>query len=199
MKGGYVSCINGNWEPLNNNEQYSILEANGLNKLEIFYDGKGTDKYDLNPNIKKSWYLKNNKKIKYTLIDIIDEIKKQNLYNLNSNTVNKIKAAYNILSDSYTMREKKSFIYEKKDGYITHTTKKHIEYYNKLYNFLLHLEAESDYIEQRIKIFDIINKNKNRNKNKPRSKSKSKSKSKSRTRSRTRTRSRSRSIGNILI
>jgi hypothetical protein len=189
MIGGYINCIDGVWKPDNINEKYNIIEANGLNKLNICFDGKGTDKYDLKPTGKKLWYLKNNNKIKYILIDIIDEIKKQNLYNLNSNTVNKIKDPYNILSDACNMREKKSYIYEKKDGMVTNTTKKHQEYYNKLHNFLLLLEAESDYIDQRIKIFNQINKNKG----KPRNRSSKSRSSKSTTSKNNSTRSRSRS------
>ena len=51
-------------------------------------------------------------------------------------------------------------MYEKKDVMVTNATKKHQEYYDKLHNFLLLLEAESDYIDQRIKIFNQVNKNK---------------------------------------
>lgn len=189
MIGGYINCINGIWKPINNQE-YNRIEASGLNELGICFDGEGTDKYDLNSNGKKLWYLKNKNKNKYTLIDIIDEIKKQNLKNLNYNTKNKIenkiKPAYNILFDAYNMREKKSYEYEKKDGKITNSTKKHQEYYNKLYNFLLHLENESDYIDKRIKIA-----NRSRTRSRTRTRTRSKSSSRNRTRNRTRSRSRS--------
>ena len=177
MLGGYINCINGNWTSINNQE-YNVLEAAGLNKLGICYHDKGTDKYDLNPRGNKLWYFKNNSDDKYTLIDIIDELKKNIIKK--TKIKNTIKPAYNDLFNAYNMREKVSYKYENKDGKITTATKNHQIYYNKLYNFLLHLENESDYIDRRIEIANI---SKTRNR--------TRSKTRSRTRSRTRTRSRS--------
>ena len=57
MIGGYINCINGVWKPDNTREQYNILEANGLNKLNICFAQRGRDKCDLKPNGKQLWYL----------------------------------------------------------------------------------------------------------------------------------------------
>ena len=167
MIGGYINCINGKWTPINN-QNYNVLEAAGLNELGICFHGQGTDKYDLNPRGNKLWYFKNNSDDKYTLIDIIDELKTQIL---SKNKIkNTIKPAYNNLFNAYNMREKVSYKYENKDGKITTATKNHQKYYNKLYNFLLHLENESDYIDRRIEIANI---SKTRNKTRSRTRSRS--------------------------
>ena len=47
MIGGYISCVSNYWQPLNPGERYNDLEARGLNKLGICYDGNGTDRYNI--------------------------------------------------------------------------------------------------------------------------------------------------------
>tara|TARA_B100001173_G_C16002229_1_gene554006 strand:+ start:790 stop:1350 length:561 start_codon:yes stop_codon:yes gene_type:complete len=186
MIGGYINCINGKWTPINN-QNYNVLEAAGLNELGICFHGQGTDKYDLNPRGNKLWYFKNNSDDKYTLIDIIDELKTQIL---SKNKIkNTIKPAYNNLFNAYNMREKVSYKYENKDGKITTATKNHQKYYNKLYNFLLHLENESDYIDRRIEIANI-SKTRNKTRSRTRSRSRSRSRIKSRSSSKKRLTSR---------
>ena len=82
MIGGYISCVSNYWQPLNPGERYNDLEARGLNKLGICFDGNGTDRYNINGLNK--WYFKNNKLHLYKLGEIIEELKKNALRNKNT-------------------------------------------------------------------------------------------------------------------
>jgi hypothetical protein len=143
MKGGYVSCVSNKWQPLNPGEKYNDLEARGLNKLGICFDGNGTDKYNLD-GLKK-WYFKNNKTNLYKLGEIVEELKKNALKY--KTTEAKFREGYNLLFDSYNMREKKSYIYESRDGR-TEKTKGHINYYNDLNDFVSILDNIIKYIDE---------------------------------------------------
>ena len=132
MIGGYISCVSNYWQSTNPGEKYNDLEADGLNKLGICFDGNGTDRYKIN-GLKK-WYFKNNKTILYTLGDILEELRKNALkYTAEEK---KLKNGYNLLLDAYNMREKKSYIFESKDGFTSKRTQGHINYYNYLNEFI---------------------------------------------------------------
>ena len=196
MKGGYVSFIINKWEPKNSGEKYNDLEAQALNKLGICFDGNGTDSYNID-GLKK-WYFKNNKTNLYKLGEIVEELKKNAIRYKSSET--KLIEGYNLLFDSYNMREKKSYMYESRDGR-TAKTQAHIDYYNDLYDFLSILNNVLKYINEHKEIISRFKRRKTRRKentsrsrsNRSRSRSRSISRSRSRSRSKSRGRSRSRS------
>jgi len=181
MRGGFISCVSNYWQPLNPGERYNDLEARGLNKLGICFDGNGTDRYNINGA--KKWYFKNNKTNLYKLGEIIEELKKNALRYKIAET--HLREGHNLLLDSYNMREKKSFEFENREGR-TARTLGHISYYNDLHDFISLLGLAIDYINQRKVIVESFKQRKNisptrkrRRRRNSRSRSSSRSNSKS--------------------
>jgi hypothetical protein len=179
MIGGYISCVSNNWQPLNPGERYNDLEARGLNKLGICFDSNGTDRYNID-GLKK-WYFKNNKTNLYKLGEIVEELKKNALkYKI---AENKLREGYNLLFDSYNMREKKSYVFESREG-ITARTQGHIDYYNDLNDFISILDNVIKYIDEHKEIVARFKRRKSRSPSRRRRRRNSRSSNSSRSRSR---------------
>ena len=184
MKGGFVSCKRNKWLPENlKGEQYNYEEAEALNILGICKNGNGTDKYELNSS--KNWYIISNQKDKKTLGEILEDLKNNNIKKIktekDAKDDNKFYKANKFFQSALRLREKKSEIWEKRQGTnLTEITKKHIEYINSLYDLIARISIDSDYIEARRNIMrQKITRKRSRSRSRRRSRSRSKSKSKS--------------------
>ena len=185
MKGGYISCNGNTWHPTNPGI-YNVKEANGLNYLGICFDGNGTNRYNLNGP--RKWYFRNNKTNLYKLGEIVEELQNNalNSAELNKNLRNGIKE----LSAAYTMREQKSFNYEKIEGR-TAATLGHINYYNDLNDFISILDNIINYINQRKEIVEKYRRRIDKNPTRKKTRSRSNERRKRKTRSNERRNNRS--------